>query len=73
MYTSDLIWDVAALIVSIFALVYIRKLYVKIRGGAYGKSYRYYYWAMIVFGIAFCIILIVGLTQHDALERGTRR
>ena len=24
--------------------------------------------AMIVFGIAFCLILIVGLKKHDALE-----
>jgi len=54
-YTSDLIWDVAALIVSIFALVYIRKLYVKFRGGAYGKSYRYYCWAMIVFVLTFLL------------------
>lgn len=25
-------------------------------------------WAMIVFGIAFCGILIVGLGRHDSLE-----
>lgn len=24
--------------------------------------------AMIVFGIAFCIILVIGLSKHDALE-----
>jgi hypothetical protein len=24
--------------------------------------------AMIIFGIAFCIILVVGLNKHDALE-----
>jgi hypothetical protein len=24
--------------------------------------------AMIIFGIAFCIILIVGLNKHDAIE-----
>jgi hypothetical protein len=24
--------------------------------------------AMIVFGIAFCIILVVGLSKHDAIE-----
>jgi len=30
-------------------------------------------WAMIVFGIAFVGILIVGLTQHDRLEQAARR
>jgi hypothetical protein len=25
-------------------------------------------WAMIVFGIAFMLIMIVGLSRHDALE-----
>jgi hypothetical protein len=29
-------------------------------------------WAMIVFGVAFVGILIVGLTKHDALERASR-
>ena len=29
-------------------------------------------WAMIVFGLAFIGILIVGLTKHDALERAAR-
>jgi hypothetical protein len=24
--------------------------------------------AMILFGIAFCIILVVGLSKHDAIE-----
>jgi hypothetical protein len=27
-------------------------------------------WAMIVFGIAFMLIMVVGLSRHDALERG---
>ena len=27
-------------------------------------------WAMIVFGVAFVLILIVGLSRHDALEKG---
>ena len=26
-------------------------------------------WAMIVFGVAFMLIMIVGLSRHDALER----
>jgi hypothetical protein len=26
-------------------------------------------WAMIVFGIAFMLIMVVGLSRHDALER----
>ena len=26
-------------------------------------------WAMIIFGIAFCGIMVVGLTRHDALEK----
>ncbi len=26
-------------------------------------------WAMIVFGIAFCVILVVGLNRHDKLEK----
>lgn len=26
-------------------------------------------WAMLVFGFAFCLILVVGLTRHDKLER----
>jgi len=48
-------------------------------GGFYRQAYDpstftgFIDWAMIVFGIAFCIILIIGLPQHDALERGTRR
>jgi hypothetical protein len=25
-------------------------------------------WAMIVFGIAFCAILVIGLSKHDAIE-----
>ena len=29
-------------------------------------------WAMIVFGVAFVGILVVGLTQHDTLERTAR-
>jgi len=43
------------LIVSIFALFYIRRLNVKFRGGAYGKSYLYYYWAMVVFVLTFLL------------------
>jgi hypothetical protein len=27
-------------------------------------------WAMIVFGVAFVVIMLVGLSRHDALERG---
>lgn len=27
-------------------------------------------WAMIVFGVAFMLIMIVGLSRHDALEKG---
>jgi hypothetical protein len=44
-------------------------------GGVYGAAFDpatftgFIDWAMIVFGIAFVGILIVGLTQHDALER----
>jgi hypothetical protein len=26
-------------------------------------------WAMFVFGFAFCVILVVGLTRHDKLEQ----
>ena len=26
-------------------------------------------WAMIVFGIAFMLIMVVGLSRHDALEQ----
>lgn len=26
-------------------------------------------WAMIVFGVAFVVIMVVGLSRHDALER----
>jgi len=26
-------------------------------------------WAMIVFGIAFMLIMVVGLSRHEALER----
>ncbi len=26
-------------------------------------------WAMIIFGLAFCWILVVGLNRHDKLER----
>jgi len=29
-------------------------------------------WAMIVFGIAFCVILVVGLGRHDKLEQQAR-
>jgi len=25
-------------------------------------------WAMIVFGLMFCAILVIGLKKHDALE-----
>lgn len=25
-------------------------------------------WAMIVFGLAFCVILVVGLGRHEAVE-----
>jgi hypothetical protein len=48
-------------------------------GGIYGAAYDpatftgFIDWAMIVFGIAFVGILIVGLKQHDALERAARR
>ncbi len=44
-------------------------------GGIYGNAYDpstfsgFVDWAMIVFGIAFVIILTIGLTKHDALER----
>lgn len=27
-------------------------------------------WAMLVFGVAFMLIMIVGLSRHDALEKG---
>jgi hypothetical protein len=27
--------------------------------------------AMIVFGIAFCVIMVIGLNRHDALENRT--
>jgi hypothetical protein len=30
-------------------------------------------WCMLVFGFAFVGILVVGLTQHDALERAQRK
>jgi len=26
-------------------------------------------WAMLVFGFAFCIIMVVGLARHDKLEK----
>ncbi len=44
-------------------------------GGIYGSAYDpatftgFIDWAMIVFGVAFAIILAVGLSRHDALER----
>jgi hypothetical protein len=47
-------------------------------GGVYGSAFDpstftgFIDWAMIVFGIAFIGILVVGLTQHDALERAAR-
>jgi hypothetical protein len=48
-------------------------------GGIYGEAYDpatftgFIDWAMIVFGVAFVGILMVGLSQHDALERAERR
>jgi len=48
-------------------------------GGTYAAAYDpstftgFIDWAMIVFGIAFIGILIIGLSQHDALERAARR
>jgi hypothetical protein len=29
-------------------------------------------WAMIIFGVMFVAILVIGLRQHDALERKAR-
>jgi hypothetical protein len=26
-------------------------------------------WAMLIFGFAFCVILVVGLNRHDKLEK----
>lgn len=48
-------------------------------GGLYSSAYDpstftgFIDWAMIVFGVAFVGILVVGLTQHDALERAARQ
>jgi hypothetical protein len=48
-------------------------------GGIYNSAYDpstftgFIDWAMIVFGVAFVVILIVGLSQHDALERAANR
>ncbi len=48
-------------------------------GGVYGSAFDpttftgFIDWAMIVFGVAFVGILVVGLTQHDALERAERK
>ena len=44
-------------------------------GGIYGSAFDpstftgFIDWAMIVFGVAFAIILAIGLSRHDALER----
>jgi hypothetical protein len=44
-------------------------------GGEYFSAYDpstftgFIDWAMIVFGFAFCVILVVGLGRHDKLER----
>ena len=29
--------------------------------------------AMIVFGLAFCVIMVIGLSRHDALEKESDR
>ena len=48
-------------------------------GGIYGNAYDpstftgFIDWCMIVFGIGFVVILVIGLTQHDALERAARK
>jgi len=48
-------------------------------GGIYGSAYDpatftgFIDWAMIVFGVAFVVILIIGLTQHDKLEKAAAR
>ncbi len=46
-----------------------------INGAAYDPSTftGFIDWAMIIFGLAFVGILIVGLTQHDALEKAAKR
>lgn len=47
-------------------------------GGVYGSAYDpatftgFIDWSMLVFGFAFVVIMVIGLTQHDALERGAR-
>jgi hypothetical protein len=44
-------------------------------GGMYKTAYDpstftgFIDWAMIIFGLAFCLILVVGLNRHDKLER----
>jgi hypothetical protein len=48
-------------------------------GGVGGSAYDpatftgFIDWCMIVFGIGFIVILVIGLTQHDALERAARK